>query len=192
MSKVGLGVNASRKMGVKPKGFMTKTIHTEIKRLNKREHQQETKLYQHVGKAVVTQSNIEGLLGFIYFMLSSPSERAITEKKFIELRSFHKRLEATTELIRVKCSPKASQKWAPIRTELNDYRRLRNKLAHNAISRVLTSKRKFVGVYLSKPWYLRRSEDERISPAQSKKLADNLEKTRKKIWRYIFDGLLDP
>ena len=93
-------------------------------------------IYEEVGRAIVTLSDIENWMGTIYHTYAQPN--FLSDHYFMpffhELNGFEKKAKLATLFVRMFAKPEHCNRWLKIVDEIEKHRKTRNLIAHQGMS----------------------------------------------------------
>ena len=144
---------------------------------------EKAELYRQAGRAVVELSNAENLLAVIFCILSVPVPVEDAKKMFSSQGGFEKRLYLVNFMVVRANHVGEMEIWGKIFKELNTHRGVRNLIAHQRVIMEMSADSPVVDVSLTPLFYTRRGK--RVSTAEIKSTADELESINKRLWEFV-------
>jgi hypothetical protein len=144
---------------------------------------EKAELYQQAGRAVVELSNAENMLAVIFCILSVPVSVDDAKEMFSSQGGFEKRLKLVNFMVARSNHAEEMEVWSKIYTELNTHRGVRNLIAHQRVMMEMSADSPVVSVSLSPLFY--KGKGKRVTTAEIKATADELESINKRLWQFV-------
>lgn len=150
---------------------------------------EKAELYRQAGRAVVELSNAENLLAVIFCVLGVPVPVEDAKAMFSSQGGFEKRLKLVNFMVAHANRVNEIEVWGKIYKELNTHRGVRNLVAHQRVMMEMSTDAPFVDVSLTPLFYT--GKGKRVTTAEIKATADELESINKRLWKFV-SGLSKP
>jgi hypothetical protein len=150
---------------------------------------EKAELYREAGRSVVELSNAENLLAVVFCILSVPVPLEDAKVMFSSQGGFEKRLKLVNFMVVRANRASEIEIWEKIFKELNTHRGVRNLIAHQRVIMEMSAESPVVDVSLAPLFYT--GKGKRVSTAEIKATADELESINKRLWKFVH-GLSKP
>ncbi len=144
---------------------------------------EKAELYREAGRAVVELSNAENMLAVIFCILSVPVPVDDAKAMFSSQGGFEKRLKLVNFMVVRANNADEISVWGKIYKELNTHRGVRNLIAHQRVIMEMSADSPAINVSLNPLFYT--GKGKRVTTAEIKATADELESVNKRIWQFV-------